>query len=313
MSHQRRKQVDEGSQIRQSYLNQRFSGSYSGLSGFLRNRRKWRDKKIVDRELKKLNSYALHKPARKNFKRRRIMVHFINEIWAIDLKDISTISKDNRGMNFVMVVVDGLSKKAWTRPLKDKSADTIIRALKSIIREAKATPHYLFSDYGTEFVNTKVKAFLKEHNIIPYQIHSHIKSSWAERFIRSLFTKLERYKTERKTNKIVDVLQDFTHNYNATFHRSINMAPNQVNKNNEMDVWAYLFRDLDKQAPGVSKKPVPKFAVGDRVRISRYKLQFEKGKCTVFKYINRIFECINSFMYNKYFTISQYIKPNSVC
>ena len=273
-----KQQKKREAEIRRSYLNKRFSGAFSGLSGFVQNRKKWTDKNEVVKELRKLDAYTLHRDVRKKFKRRRIMVHFINEIFCSDLKDISNISKWNNNNHFVLIVLDAFSKMAWTRPLKSKSAAHMIRGFKSIFKEAGAIPHFLFTDRGLEYTSTAFSRFLQKHNIVRYHIYSHIKSSHCERVIRSLFTKLERYKTEHKTNKIVDVLQDFTKAYNSSYHTTIKTQPNLVTKDNEGEIWEIMFKDLinaDK-----SQKPAvpPKFQVGDQVRITREKLQFEKGK-----------------------------------
>ena len=57
-----------------------------------------------------------------------------------------------------------------------------------------------------------------------------------------------------------------------TFHRSIGMAPSQVNAANQEEVWQRLY--------GHGGKGVPKFKVDDRVRISKPKRRFEKGYLT---------------------------------
>jgi len=201
-------------------------------------------------------------------------VNFINEIWCADLKDISTIAKYNNNNTFVLVVVDAFSKKAYTRLLKNKNAETMIQMFKSVLREAKAKPFYLFTDQGTEFTSERMQKFLRENNIHGYNIYSHIKSAIAERFIRTLFTKLQRYMTERNTLKIDDKIAEFTKTYNNTWHRTINMTPNGVSKDNEMEVWARMFKKHLREKP----KTKPKFNVNDLVRISVEKLRFEKGK-----------------------------------
>lgn len=83
--------------------------------------------------------------------------------------------------------------------------------------------------------------------------------------------------TERKTDKITDVLPSFTSTYNNTFHTSIKMAPSKVTKYNSNQVWNTLFSDLIKRGAS-GKSETPKFEVGDLVRISRAKLTFEKGE-----------------------------------
>ena len=78
-----------------------------------------------------------------------------------------------------------------------------------------------------------------------------------------------RYFTKYQTVRYIDALQDFVQSYNDTYHRSIGMAPSQVNVANQEEVWQRLY--------GHDGKGVPKFKVGDRVRISKPKRRFEKG------------------------------------
>ena len=132
---------------------------------------------------------------------------------------------------------------------------------------------------GLEFKSREFTKFLEENGIKGYHIFSHMKAAMAERFIRTLFTKIQRYLSERGTKKFQDKLEDFTRAYNRTFHRTIRMRPVDVTKDNENEVWHNTydkyFADMAK-----SKKP-PKFSVGDRIRVSREKLLFQKGKYIV--------------------------------
>jgi len=268
------------SAYRRTYLNQRLSGSFSGLSGFLKNRKILTGKREeAQKELQKIRAYSLHKDIKHKFKRRPILVNFINEIWSSDLKDIRSIAKYNNNNNFVLVVIDSLSKKAYTRMIKTKTPENVIRAFKSIFKEAGSKPVYLFTDRGTEFRSQQFMKFLHENGIHPYHVYSHIKAAFAERFIRTLFTKIQRYMTERNTHKFDDKLQEFTASYNNTFHRTIARTPNEVTKDNEYDVWKEIYKKyiVEKERP----RQGPKFKVGDNVRISRAKLDFEKGNNVV--------------------------------
>jgi transposase InsO family protein len=193
------------------------------------------------------------------------------------LKDISNIAEWNNCNHFVLIVVDAFSKKAYVRMLKDKTSKSMTTAFKSVFKEAKAKPMYIFSDQGSEFTSRVFRKFLKENDVINYHIYSFIKSMFSERFIRTLFTKLERYMTERQTLKIDDKIQDFVKTYNNTYHSTIKRTPNQVTKEDEYDVWYTIFKDYLKEKEQ-GRKP-PKFKVEDKVRISRAKLLFEKGNC----------------------------------
>ena len=64
---------------------------------------------------------------------------------------------------------------------------------------------------------------------------------------------------------------DLTDNYNSSVNRSIKARPDSVNESNWTEVWKTLFsRDLGEPSE-------PKFAVGESVRISKYKSVFTKG------------------------------------
>ena len=170
-----------GAEIRRTYVNTRMSGAFGGLDSFIKNRRKWSDKKQVENELIKLESFAIHRPVRKHFKRKRVVVHFINELWSGDLASLSKYAKDNNGTNFLLVVIDALSKKMYVRPLKTKSSPDVIKAFSSIVKETKANgfnpPILYWSDQGTEFRSKAFLDYLKSQKIKGYYTFSAIKVS----------------------------------------------------------------------------------------------------------------------------------------
>ena len=98
-----------------------------------------------------------------------------------------------------------------------------------------------------------------------YSTHNEGKSVIAERFIRTLKTKIYKYMTSVSKNEYIDKLDDIVDEYNNTCHRTIKMKP--------VDVKGNTYIDFEKE---VNDKD-PKFKVGDHVRISRYKNIFAKG------------------------------------
>ena len=98
-----------------------------------------------------------------------------------------------------------------------------------------------------------------------YLIHNEQKSVIAERFIITLKTKIYKYMTSISKNVYIDKLDDIVDEYNNTYHRTIKMKPVDVKDN--------TYIDFKKE---VNDKD-PKFKVGDRVRISKYKNIFAKG------------------------------------
>jgi len=70
----------------------------------------------------------LHKPIRHNFKKRRVFVFNIDDIWSADLKDMQSLAKHNKHYKYISTVIDLFSKYAYSIPLKSKSSNDIINA-----------------------------------------------------------------------------------------------------------------------------------------------------------------------------------------
>ena len=96
-------------------------------------------------------------------------------------------------------------------------------------------------------------------------IHNEGKSVIAARFIRTLKTKIYKYLTSLSKNVLIDKSNDMVNEYNNTCHRTIKMKPVDVKDNTYIDSMELHSNDKD-----------PKFKVGDRVRISKYKNIFAK-------------------------------------
>ena len=62
----------------------------------------------------------LHKPITRNFQKRSVISNGIDEIWAADLVEMQKFSKWNKGIKYLLMVIDVFSKYGWIRGLKDK-------------------------------------------------------------------------------------------------------------------------------------------------------------------------------------------------
>ena len=96
-------------------------------------------KKSSGRDIKNENvsnkklAEELHKPITRKFKKRKVHSSFIDNIWGDDLADMQLISKFNKGIRFLLCVIDIFSKYAWIIPLKDKKDTTITNAFQKIL------------------------------------------------------------------------------------------------------------------------------------------------------------------------------------
>ena len=62
----------------------------------------------------------LHKPIIRKFEKRKVYSTFKDNIWGVDLADMQLLSKYNKGIRFLLCVIDIFSKYDWVVPLKDK-------------------------------------------------------------------------------------------------------------------------------------------------------------------------------------------------
>ena len=62
----------------------------------------------------------LHKPVIKKFNKRKVYSQFKDNIWGVDLADMQSLSKKNKGIKCLLCVIDLFSKYAFVIPLKDK-------------------------------------------------------------------------------------------------------------------------------------------------------------------------------------------------
>ncbi|KAJ8030247.1 hypothetical protein HOLleu_26606 [Holothuria leucospilota] len=226
-------------------------------------------RRAIQEWLKRQNTYTLHKSVRKKFPRNRVLVNAIDHQWEMDLADLSSLSRYNKGYKFLLTCIDVLSKFAWVIPLKNKTGRTLLQAVKTILSSGRK-PDQIHTDRGTEFVNKLLQNYLKDEGIHFFTTNNETKASVVERFNRTLKSKMWKYFTYRNTLKYVDILPDLVKGYNHSYHRSIKMRPVEVTKDNENRVWRTLY-------PSITKTTNFKFNVGDKVRISKSKLKFENG------------------------------------
>ena len=207
----------------------------------------------------------LHKPIIKKFEKRKVYAVFKDNIWGADLADMQLLSKYNKGIRFLVCVIDIFSKYAWVVPLKDKKGVSIATAFQSILKQSNRKPNKIWVDKGSEFYNASFKKWLQDYDIVMYSTNNEGKSVVAERFTRTLKSKIYKHMTSISKNVYIDKLDDIVDKYNNTYHTTIKMKPIDVKDN--------TYINTDKETNNKN----PKFKVGDRVRISKYKNIFAKG------------------------------------
>ena len=179
----------------------------------------------------------LHKPIRRNFKKRRVIVNHIDDIWCSDLVEMQQFSRWNKGYRYLLMVLDVFSKYGWILPLKDKKGETVMNAFKTIFKKSGRIPKYLWVDNGKEYYNQHVKALLEKHNIKMYSTENEEKSSVCERWNRTIKTRMWKQFTVQSNTQYLDILPKILKQYNNTKHSSIKMTPVEASKKKNEDLF----------------------------------------------------------------------------
>jgi len=204
-------------------------------------------------------SKELLKPVVNKFDRRSVYTTSIYDIIAMDLVDIS--NEQNKLSTFLLTIIDIYSRYAWCIPVRDKTAKSVFEAFKSI----NIQPNNIWVDDGKEFMNKIFKKYCEDERINLYSTFSKFKSVYIERFNRTLREKIARSKIKNNI-KINYNLQEIMSEYNNTKHKTIRQKPINVLRGFSLP---YI------RPPDIGD--VPKFEVGDFVRLSRSKGIFTKG------------------------------------
>ncbi|XP_067216681.1 uncharacterized protein [Linepithema humile] len=168
----------------------------------------------------------LHAPARRNFTRRPVVVKGYDDLWQADIVEMRPYSRSNGGCNYILTVIDVLSKYAWAIPLKTKGGIKTSKAFSAIFRER--IPKNLQTDHGKEFYNRDFQNLVKKHGINHYSTYSVIKALVVERFNRTLKNEMWKFFTLTGSYRWIDDLPRLVSEYNGRKHRTIGMRPIDV-------------------------------------------------------------------------------------
>ena len=105
---------------------------------------KFFDKKSTESGFKKLKNTAkssssilaneLHKPIIKKFDKRKVYSQFKDNMWGVDLADMQSLSRKNKGIKYLLCAIDFYSKYAFVIPLKDEKGISIVNAFNKVMK-----------------------------------------------------------------------------------------------------------------------------------------------------------------------------------
>jgi len=224
-------------------------------------------------------SFTLHRPARKSYPMKMVIVSGVNIQLQADLVDMQQWATQNDGFRYILLAIDCFSRYAYSRPLKTKQGIVVRNAIEEILEEAEShidrKIKYLQTDEGKEFYNSHVKEILDKKHIKLFSTKSPTKAQMVERLIRTLRARQERYNTFKGVRRWLESFPKLVKSYNSSAHTSLpkGTVPANVNLQNEKSVWLYMYKDIFFKPT----KSQNKLKVGDSVRLSKRKKQFEKA------------------------------------
>ena len=83
---------------------------------------------------------------------------------------MESLSKYNRGIKYLLCVIDLFSKYPRVVSIKDKKGTSILNAFKKILSDSDRKPNKIWVDQGSQFYSKSFKDILKINNIEMYSI-----------------------------------------------------------------------------------------------------------------------------------------------
>ncbi len=282
------------SELNRLYTDPSFPGSHSGLANFWKHLRNSTNKtvnKLTFKQIKEWSTqqsrYTHYKPARKKFMRKSYKLYSPNNIWEGDLLDMSALSKWNKGVNFILFLIDQFTKKLYVYPCKSKDKVHVLEGIRHIFeKQTLSRPRILYTDNGGEFSNHLVDAYLNSINIKHVTTKDKsIKCAIVERANRTIKKKLIII-ADDNWKKWLPWLEDVTKAFNNTPNKTTKFSPSKIDPSNVNQARINIERTTSRvenkalQTRGKVwdknlRKPLLK--IGDYVHIQKQTSTFQRG------------------------------------
>ena len=265
-------------QEKEDYLLSKYTdaGSPASFSGpekfyrYLKNENKYHfSRKDIKEWIRGVDSYTLNRQVRRKFRRNKVIAPYINYQWDIDTAHMASLGRFNSGYKYFILAIDICSRFIRVEAIKSPTAQGTYQALEKIFKESK--PLKIRTDRGLEYMNKVVQNYFKQQGCEHFVSNSELKSSYAERGIKTIKSRLLRYLSNKDTKKWINILQDTVDSYNHSYHRSLGMRPADVKKTDQAGLWLRQFATEDHMPVQLYK-----FDIDDTLRISQLKTAFER-------------------------------------
>ena len=96
----------------------------------------------------------------------------------------------NKNIKNLLCIIDAFTKYLWVKPLKYEKGKAVINAFVEIVNKCNCKRNKLWVNQGRAFYNKLMQEWLDNNNISMYSIYNEGKSVIAERFIKTLKSKI---------------------------------------------------------------------------------------------------------------------------
>ena len=221
--------------------------------------------------LEQQEEQQIHKAPNKKVRGTPITVAIPNFNYQADLLDFSKYGTKNKNYNWLLIVIDVLTKKAAAFPLKKKTKTETYNALHkayNFISNGKI-PMALTTDNGKEFNDVKKDNMIHK----TAEVGDHRVLGVIDRFSRTIKNIVSKYMTRDQNNIWIDKIPKIINTYNNTPHSSLDdMTPNEAAKNPDEAIHMAIERHQDAR-----KEQRKEFKIGDTVRVMIEKSKVSKG------------------------------------
>lgn len=223
--------------------------------------------KVAKEILEENDGYTLHREYKSPRHYNPYYVHSRREQVQADLIDIAKIKNNNRGVRFLLLLIDIFTKYMWVITLKSKAGGELQLKLRHWLANLDEKPKNMLTDRGNEFTNAGVQTLLRQNNVTWHPALGTLKAAIAERANKTLQILIYKYLTDNETLTYVNVLPDLVRTYNNRAHRTLKgMTPAQADQvENEQQVQEIFHEKYYKI--GLLRKDNLPLKVGDMVRI----------------------------------------------
>ena len=254
--------------LKRAYYTEGHPLAFSGIDQIYRYYNPTLSRPTIEDFLAKQNVYTTHKHSKSIKHFNPIYIYSKRAHVEIDLGTFQDVA------GFVLLMVDGFTKMAFTVWVKNKNARTVLDAFKTLYHDQVHHIDRLVCDLGKEFWNKSFLQFCQDKKIKLISPRTRGHAVFAERTWGSLKTLLGKWRYVHDTKDFRPVLAALTQTYNNRFHRGIQTSPAQADQSPEQQM---RIRHLNEVRWQNIPRHTPKYQVGQIVRIRRDAGNFERA------------------------------------